>query len=153
MATTDEELEQKRQHVQKLREQVANEVTKRETRERELGNDVVAIQLDAEATRLQAALDAAKAANKVAAVKEGASTVFEAVKTELSNAEYSAKAQEDARAASSANKGADAESAEALAEAALEKAAEANAKESASGATHVPEGMAESTTTDNTKGR
>jgi hypothetical protein len=96
VSTTDEELEQKRQHVEKLRNQLADEQAKRTERENGLVNDVTATQLDAEASRLEAALAAAKEANKVAAVKQGADAPLTAAKEDLANAEAHAKA-EDAR--------------------------------------------------------
>ena len=96
MAITDEELDQKRQHVQKLRDQVAQEEAKRTEREADLVNDVTAAQLDAEATRLEAQLDEAKRLNKVGEVKRGASTVLEAIKAEQVQANEVAKAQEAA---------------------------------------------------------
>lgn len=67
MPTTDKELAKKREHVQSLREQVAAEEAKRVERERGQVNDIEAAALDDEAARLQAQLDAAKAANKQAA--------------------------------------------------------------------------------------
>lgn len=99
MPTTEEELDEKRQRNQKLRDQLAAEEAKRVDRETSLANDVTAMQLDAEAVRLQAALDAAKEANKVSAVKEGAAPVLDAAKEDIKNAEAFAKGQEDLRAA------------------------------------------------------
>lgn len=66
MPTTDKELAEKRERVQKLREQVAAEEAKRVERERGQVNDVEAERLDAEAARLQRELDAAKSANQAA---------------------------------------------------------------------------------------
>jgi colicin import membrane protein len=96
VATTDEELDQKRQHVQKLRDQVAQEEAKRISREADLVNDIAAAQLDAEATRLEAQLAEAKRQNKVTDVKEGASTVLDAIKADQQQADAQAKAQEAA---------------------------------------------------------
>ena len=102
MATTDEELDQKRQHVQKLRDQVAQEEAKRIEREADLVNDIAAAQLDAEATRLEAQLAEAKRQNKVNEVKSGASTVLDAIKADQQQANEVAKAQEAAAKAEDA---------------------------------------------------
>lgn len=88
MATSDEELADKRAHVQELREQVAAEEAKRLEREAGVVNDLASQQLDAEAARLEAqlaqaklvntsdstnyALDAAKAATKAAEEQKAA---------------------------------------------------------------------------------
>lgn len=82
MATTEKDLDAKRQRVERLREQVRAEENKRLEREAALTNDVTAAQLDNEAARLEAQLAAAKEANKVAAVKDGAASVLDAVKAE-----------------------------------------------------------------------
>ena len=107
MAITDEELVKKQAHVQKLREQVANEEAKRTERQADLVNDITARQLDAEAARLEAQLEAAKQANKVSAVKEGAASVVAPVEEDLANAQALQKAQQEAaeKAASDKEKG------------------------------------------------
>lgn len=97
MPTSEEELKKKRDNVEKLRQQVADEEAKRVTRERELSNDVTAAQLDAEAVRLEARLAAAKDSNKVAAVKEGASAPLDQAKAEMRNAATIKAAQEKAQ--------------------------------------------------------
>lgn len=98
MAITDEDLGKLRDHVQKLREQVANEEAKRTARQAELVNDIQAQQLEAEAARLEAQLQAAKAANKAAVVKEGVASVTAPIQADLDNAQALAKAQEQAQA-------------------------------------------------------
>jgi hypothetical protein len=98
MAITDEELDDKRQHAEKLREQVANEEAKRLTREAEGANALASAQLDAEIVRLEAQLATAKERNKVAAVKDGMAVPLEAVQTDLDNAKAHAKAEDDRRA-------------------------------------------------------
>ena len=98
VAITDEDLGKLRDHVQKLREQVANEEAKRTARQAELVNDIQAQQLEAEAARLEAQLQAAKAANKAAVVKEGVASVTAPIQADLDNAQALAKAQEQAQA-------------------------------------------------------
>ncbi len=154
MPTTNEELAAKVAQVEKLRAQVASAEDTRISRENEISNDVTMRQLEVEEARLQAQLDDAKTASKVTAVRAGASTVLDAVKADQVRADTYAKAQEAARNASGAGvdpKEAAAE-AEAANEAALTKAAEANAKAPAEAATNVPEGLAESTTTEPKRG-
>lgn len=98
MAITEEELDEKRQRVEKLRREVAAEEAKRLTREAEAGNTLVSTQLDAETVRLEAQLAAAKERNKVAAVKDGIAAPLEAVQTDLDNAKAFSKAEDDRRA-------------------------------------------------------
>lgn len=104
MAITDEELAEKQEYVQMLREKVAAEEAKRQEREAALVNDVTSKQLDAEIQRLEVQLQAAKDANKAAAVKEGAATVLEPVNADLVNAKAEAKAQDQAAAAAEKDK-------------------------------------------------
>lgn len=92
MPTSDEDLQKKQEHVEKLRQQLADEENKRVERETELSNDIAAGQLDAEAARLEAQLTAAKSANKVSAVKAGASAPIEAAKAEMATAVEQQKA-------------------------------------------------------------
>ena len=92
MPTSDEELAAKRAQVEKLRVNVATENAKREQRERELANDVHAAQLDAEIAQLEVQLEQAKASNKVAAVKEGATGPLQAAVEDKKAAEAQAKA-------------------------------------------------------------
>lgn len=131
MALTEDELEQKRQRNEKLREQVAQEEAKRVDREAGLGNDLTGLQLDAEAARLQAALDAAKHSNKVAAVKEGTSYVTDALKEDLHRAEVLQKAQQAQWDQMEADKAAAKEKAEADRVAAREAADKAAAEKAA----------------------
>lgn len=93
MAITEEELDAKRQRVEKLREQVAAERQKRAARESDLVNEVAAAQLDAEATHLEATLEAERRNNKVAEVKAGAASVLDAVRADQANAKERASAQ------------------------------------------------------------
>ena len=60
MATTDEDLQKKRKHVEDLRQKVADTNAKREQGERELNNDILAAQLDIEAVQLEKELVEAK---------------------------------------------------------------------------------------------
>ena len=96
MPTTDEELARKREHVQKLRNDLAAAEAQRVQRERESANDVTAAQLDAEAAQLEAQLAVANESKKVAAVKSGASSVLDSVKADQKAAAAQAKAQADA---------------------------------------------------------
>jgi regulator of replication initiation timing len=65
VATSEEELEAKRQNVADLRQQLADEIATRENNEFGLQNDIVAEQLDAEAARLQQELEAARNLTKM----------------------------------------------------------------------------------------
>lgn len=96
MATSDEDLKKKQEHVARLREQVAAEEAKRVTREAELANDVTMAQLTAEEARLEAQLTAARQANKVTAVKDGASAPLQSAREQMEQALAVQKAQEQA---------------------------------------------------------
>jgi hypothetical protein len=72
-SVTDDDLDQKRQTVEKLREQIAAEDSKKAERTAEQQREIEGAQLDAEVARLQARLNVAQAGSKAAAVKEGAS--------------------------------------------------------------------------------
>lgn len=98
MPTSDSELQKKRDHVEKLRERLAAEEAKRTTREAEMVNDVTAAQLDAEAAQLEAALERAKAANKVSAVREGASGPIVNAQEQMEQAVAQQKAQQELNA-------------------------------------------------------
>lgn len=63
MATTDEQLQEKRERNAKLDQQLRAEKAQVERAEKESYNDAIAAELDAEADRMQAALDAVRAAN------------------------------------------------------------------------------------------
>lgn len=97
VATSAEELAKKAEHVQKLREQVAEAEAKRVAREVEASNDVAYAQLDAEEARLEAQLAAAKESAKVGVVKEGLHSVVQPVKDDYDSAQALAKAQAEAR--------------------------------------------------------
>lgn len=91
MPTSDEDLQKKQAHVQKLRQQLAAAEASRTAREAELANDVTAAQLDAEAARLEADLASAKDLAKVGSVKAAAAAPLDAaraaMKAELSRGE------------------------------------------------------------------
>lgn len=87
MAVSDEELEQKRQHNAKLREQIAAEDQKKSERLRDQHNAIQAAQLDAETARLEAQLAAAKESAKAGSVKEGASGVLDEAKEQMKAAQ------------------------------------------------------------------
>lgn len=70
MPTSDEELEAKRQHVADLRQQLADELASREDYENSIQNDIVAEQLDLEALKLQAELEAARAQTQASQNRE-----------------------------------------------------------------------------------
>lgn len=97
MAISDDDLAKKQDYVEKLRQQVASEEAKRTEREAGLQNDITAAQLDAEASRLEAQLQAAKDANKVAAVKAGASNVTDVLEQEKADAAAAAKAANESQ--------------------------------------------------------
>lgn len=61
MATTEKDLQEKRNSVEKLREQIAAEQDKRAEHARQAQVEVEAAELDAEIVRLQRLLDAEKA--------------------------------------------------------------------------------------------
>jgi len=100
MATTDEDLAKKAAQVQRLREQVVAAESQRVSREAEVANDITMRQLEAEETRLQAQLAAAKNDSKASSVNAGAASVLDTIKGQQENADAFAKAQEAARAAS-----------------------------------------------------
>lgn len=95
MAVTDEELAEKQERNLKLRQQLADEETKRLERERGMTNDITAAQLDAEAVQLETQIAAAKQANKVGEVKAGAAAPLEAARAQMEAAVAAQKAQED----------------------------------------------------------
>lgn len=86
---TDDELEQKRKNVAKLREQIAAEESKRAERVQAEQNNIAAAQLDAEAARLESQLAQIKEASKAATVRELASGPLEQAKAEAKAAESS----------------------------------------------------------------
>lgn len=92
MPTSDKELDKKRQRVEKLREQLASEEAGRVEHAREISNDVVGAQLDAEAARLEGQLAEAKRLGRVTEAKSGASALIEAAKEDQGIAEAFAAA-------------------------------------------------------------
>jgi hypothetical protein len=95
MPITDEELDQKRQRVEELRSQVAQEEARRVANESALVNEVTAAQLDAETTRLEAQLEVAKRANKNNE-DSGSPSVLDAIKAEQAQADASLEAEQAA---------------------------------------------------------
>lgn len=75
MATTDEDLQKKQDHVVDLRQKVAEANATRETHERGLSNDITAAALDAEAARLEIELTEALHLAKVAESKSEVKSV------------------------------------------------------------------------------
>jgi len=101
--TTDEELQQKKDKVVELRQQVADANTKREIHEKALENDIVASQLDVERVRLEMQLAAALADSKVSAVKGGVDAPLQAAKDDMAVAVAQQKAAEKAATAASSD--------------------------------------------------
>lgn len=100
---SDQELQAKRESVEKLRAQVADAETKRVTAERELSNDITIAQLDAEEARLQAQLAEARRTATKTAVKEGTSNTLAAIRADQAAAREQAKAAEKAATAQGSN--------------------------------------------------
>jgi hypothetical protein len=96
VATTDKELATKRARVEKLRQQLANAESTRVAREQETSNDVLAAQLDAEASQLEAQLAEAKRTSKVTVVREGVQTITDVARDDVAAAEAQAEATEQA---------------------------------------------------------
>lgn len=92
MPYTDDDINKKRGEVQTLREQVAAEAAKRESRERGLTNDIYAAELDGEAARLRAELTALKENAKASTLREGATPLA----TERENAKEAVEAEKAA---------------------------------------------------------
>lgn len=103
MPTTDEELQQKQDNLVKLRQQVADADSKRVEAEKGLSNDILAAQVDAETTRLEVQLAAAKAASSGSAAKGGASAPLQAAKDDMAVAVAQQKAAEKAANAASSD--------------------------------------------------
>ena len=87
MATDEKELHTLEDQVEKLRARVADEEAKRTAREASASNDIRKQELLAEKARLEGQLAQAQAANKVSAVKEGASTPLDAAVEDRKHAE------------------------------------------------------------------
>lgn len=79
-AVTEDDLEQKRAKVEKLREQIATAEAKAATATQEQSNAIEAAALDAEAARLEAVLAAAREQAKVSNIKGGAESLTEQLK-------------------------------------------------------------------------
>jgi hypothetical protein len=106
MATSDEEVQNKAEAVEKLRQQVADAEVARVAREQELSNDLTMAGLEAEEERLKARLAVAKDAGKVSAVKGGAGAPLEAAKEQMKLAVEQRKAAEKSgKAAARATEG------------------------------------------------
>src|SRR5437868_11997458 len=92
MPTSDEDLQKQQERVAKLRGQVADAEMTRETRERELSNDITMTQLEAEEAQLDARLALAKQQGRVSAVKDGAAAPLDAAKEALTRSVAAEKA-------------------------------------------------------------
>jgi len=86
-AVTENDLEQKRAKVEKLREQIAAAEAKAATAVQDQSNAIEAAALDAEAARLEARLAAAKEQAKVSNVKDGSAELSETLKAAMKAAE------------------------------------------------------------------
>jgi len=82
-ATSEEDLQKKRDHNERLREQIAAAKAQADERVQEQANTIEAAQLDAETARLEAQLAAAKEQAKVSVAKGGAEAPLEAAKQQL----------------------------------------------------------------------
>ncbi len=89
---TPDELEKKRQEVEKLRGQVAGEESKRDAHVVQTSLNIEAADLDAEDARLRAQLETARAIASSSAIKEGAADLLSTVKEEQAAAEARLKA-------------------------------------------------------------
>lgn len=96
MATSDSDLEKKREHNRDLRARLAAAKAQQADHETRVANDLVAAQLDAEAARLSAELEAVKQHSKVRDVRAGAEVPLEAAKEEMRRAAELEKAQKAA---------------------------------------------------------
>ena len=94
MATTEEDLQARRERNEELRAQIAAEQAARYDAQASLANDVTAAQLDAETARLEAALAAEQRQNE--GLKAGASAPLEAAKNAMEQAVAAQKAAEQA---------------------------------------------------------
>lgn len=83
MPTSEEEVQNKAEEVQKLREKVADAEAQRVANEASLSNDLTMKQLEAEEAQLNARLAAAQASAKTSAVKQGVAAPMDAVKEQL----------------------------------------------------------------------
>lgn len=103
MPTSDEDLQQKQERVQQLREQLAAEESKRVQVERETSNDVTAAQLDAEAARLEASIEASRTTNETVVNSDGGGVTgpLQAVQAEVALAEQQRDAEVQLREARS----------------------------------------------------
>lgn len=100
MPTSEDDLAAKAEEVQKLRDQVTAQEATRESRERDLANDITMRQLEAEEASLRARLAVAKEGAKAGSVKEGAAAPLGAVQDQLKAAVEQQKAAEKAPSAS-----------------------------------------------------
>lgn len=97
MAVTEEDLDNERKAIEKLRGQVADTQAKAEQRVRDQANVVEHEALKAERARLEAQLAVAREQAKAATVKEGASGVLDQVKDEREAAENLAKSAKEGK--------------------------------------------------------
>ena len=80
MAVSEEDLEQKRREVDKLREQIASTVDKADVSVQEQNNAIQAAQLDAEKARLEAQLASQREAAKVSTIRSGSADLTDTLK-------------------------------------------------------------------------
>jgi hypothetical protein len=97
--TSDEDLQKKRDEVQKLRDKVATANADADRKARELDNDVAAAQLDAEKVRLENELAAAKHRGSAAVVKAGVAGPLHSAQEAMRLAEEQRKNEEALREA------------------------------------------------------
>jgi len=94
MVPTDEELEQKRQHVADLREKIEAGKSDAEASLKDKEREIEGARLDAESARLEAQLAEVLAAGNKKTIDAGASGLIETSATDLANTEARAKEQE-----------------------------------------------------------
>jgi len=88
MATISEnDLEQKRQHNEKLRQQIADAEAKAAAQVVQVSNELAAAELDAETARLERQLEAARQTAKVSVAREGSASNLDTVKEDLKAAQ------------------------------------------------------------------
>lgn len=88
---SEEELQQLREHNAKLRKDIADANSKQAENEANRQRELEAIQLGAEAARLEGQLARAKEAAKVTTSREGAATLVESAKERLKQEQQAAE--------------------------------------------------------------
>ncbi len=94
MVPTDEELEQKRQHVADLREKIDAGKADAEASLKDKEREIEGARLDAEAAKLEAQLAEVLAAGNKKTIDAGSAGLIETSTTDLANTEARAKEQE-----------------------------------------------------------